>query len=239
MLKRYLKEIEGGGSAAGNKKYEIASLDLKDAISFASKVFKENKKDLYTELPDFDKIFNFAKSKFQKGNTKRKDMPVIDRKDVQLFQHRLKSGMIDIKAPFSKNTDGKNPFPTSLSSKQAKDFLTNGLKDGNKTDDVVKVKEIKVSLDKLVPIQKQIYFDKSIIKIAENGIKGNADFINNKKIFIISSDYKVIDGHHALLVSMLNPLIKEVNCLMIDLDIDKLLPMSITYTSVIGNKRNK
>lgn len=55
-----------------------------------------------------------------------------------------------------------NPFPEGLSGEQAENFLERGLTDGSQTDDVVSVKMDTTIAQELKPIQKQIYFDKSM-----------------------------------------------------------------------------
>ena len=239
LTKSKLKEIireeicklrEGGGEAAGSM--ELGSTNLSKSKSFAKKI------GILDELPGFENNYKLAQKVVSIGRTQRKDMPVINDNDVKEFQSRLKRGEIDIKTPFSKTTKIKDPFPQGLRGYEAKDFLERGLKDGSKVDDVVGVTIKKISVKKLKPIQKQIYYDKSIKATAQFGIKSTTDFLTKKSFFIISDDNYIIDGHHRFLSAMLvNPDMK-VHALSIDLSIKELLPMSLAYGDAIGNTRN-
>ena len=227
-FKYYL--TEAGGAIAG--KIEIDKTSLEDAIQWV----KEKEFDL-NQLPDFSKNYITAQKSARLGKTKRKDMPVISDDDVKKLQSRLKSGRIDVHKPFSKNTSIKDPYPEGLSGKQAKAFLSNGIKDGDKKDDIVKVVNEKKTVKTLIPIQKQIYFDKSMGNIIDNGVENSKNFLS-KSFFITSSDNYIIDGHHRFLSAMLvNPNMK-VNTLSINLPINILLPVSLSYGDAIGNKRN-
>ena len=237
-----INEVEGG-EAPG--KLEILKTDLNKAREFARKVFIENEKELSIEIPNFDKNYEVSKKAASGGSTLRKDMPVIDTKDIKMFQKRLSEGYIDVNAPF---TDDElklkdNPFPEGLTGKQAKQWLQDGLKQNDKykdnSDDKVNVVMKSTPVGELKPIQKQIYFDKSISATAEFGAKGTTDFLKNNSIFIASADNYIIDGHHRFLSgSLIDPKMK-VQVLTIDLPIKTLLPLSLAYGDAIGNKRNK
>lgn len=234
-FKQFIIE-SAGGQAAG--KMEIGSTNVKKAKKYAEDLFSANDRQLNDHIPNFESNYKIAQKNASKGWTVRKDMPVITDEDVREFQSRLKKGSIDIRMPHADETDPKNPFPEGLTGKQAEIFLKAGYKDGEKKDDVVKVSMKKVAVKQLNPIQKQIYFDKSIAGIAQFGAEASEKFMTTTN-FITSSDYYIIDGHHRYLASMLlNPNMK-VNCVVIDLPISKLLPLSLAYGDAIGNKRNK
>jgi len=224
---------EQGGQAAG--KLEVDKLSVEKAKEFAEK----GGFDLEKEIPDFDKNFEKAKSIIKIGRTKRKDMPVITDDDVKRFQKRLEDGTIDINKPLAKDPLVKNnPFPEGLSGLKAKKWLELGLKDGSKEDDKIDVRIVKVAVKDLKPIQKQVYYDKSMGAIKQFGTKASQDFVTQKSFFVISDDNYIIDGHHRFLSAlMINPNSK-VNALKIKLPIDKLLPMATAYGDAIGNKRN-
>lgn len=228
--------IAEAGQTAG--KMELIKTPVDKARSYAESIFKDPTLDL--EIPNFDKNYVFAQRQAGIGRTQRRDMPVIDENDVKVFQQRLERGYIDLSTPFSKNTSESNPFPDGLRGKQAKSYLSAGLEihDGDKNDDRVKVTNPSVQVGKLKPIQKQIYYDKSINPIAENGVKNSTTFFVNKTFFIISSDNFIIDGHHRYLGAMLIDPKMKVQTVMIDLPIQILLPMSLSYGDAIGNKRN-
>jgi len=229
-----LKDLlfEAGGESAGS--LELVSTSVAKAREFARK----KNFNLDKELPNFEANYKLAQKKASMGKTKRKDMPVIDDSDVKKFQRRLETGIIDINKPFSKQTNSKNPFPTGLSGLAAKEFIGNGLRDGSKKDDIIPVTITKVSIKALKPIQKQIYYDKSMGATIQFGVKGSKNFIQNKSFFVISGDNFIIDGHHRFLSALLIDPNMKVNALSIDLPIKKLLPLSLAYGDAIGNTRN-
>lgn len=232
-FKQYLKEA--GGQAAG--KLEIGGTNVKKARDYAEKLFLSHDRKLEDHIPNFDSNYKIAQKNAAKGSTVRKDMPVITDDDVREFQSRLKKGSIDIHPPHADHTDSKNPFPEGLTGKQAEVFLKGGFKDGEKKDDTVRVSRKKVTVKQLSPIQKQIYFDKSIAGIAQFGAEASEKFMTTTN-FIASSDLYIIDGHHRYLGSMLLDPNLKVNVVVIDLPISKLLPLSLAYGDAIGNKRN-
>ena len=226
------KFLNEQGQAPG--KLEIDSMSLEDAINF----IKERDFDI-NNFPDFESSFKKAQRLASKGWTKRRNMPVIDTDDVRNLQRALKSGRIDIKPPYHDSTNPDNPFPEGLSGFEADLFLKRGLKDGEEKDDTVDVNIEKKRIGDLKPIQKQIYYDKSMSNIVEFGIDATIDFLTNKSFFISSSDNFIIDGHHRWLSGMLiNPDLK-VNVLEIDLPLEKLLPLSRAYSDAIGKSRNQ
>ena len=235
----FAEYITEAGEAAG--KMELIKTKVEQAETFAHKMFNKFGNILEEEIPDFVENYKIAQKKAGKGSTLRKNMPVIDEKDVKDFKMRLEDGYIDINKEYSKGTDPKNPFPEGLSGKKAEEWLVAGLKsitaDGKNTDEI-KTKLAKVKVSDLKPIQKQIYFDKSITATAEFGAKGTTNFLTKKSTFIVSADNFIIDGHHRFLSGLLIDPNLEVNCLVIDLPISKFLPLSLAYGDARGNKRN-
>lgn len=236
-FEEYISEIERGGASAG--KLEVAKLSEEQAYRYAVMKYLKAGRDLDEEIPNFRENFQKAKYKAMIGKTKRKDMPVVSNQ-VSLLQNLLKRGAIDITDPFSPDTLEKNPFPQGLSGEQAKTFLSAGLKihDGLKRDDIVKFKKGKVEVQKLIPIQQQIYFDKVIDKQVTESKKATIHVMTQAATFIASSDFKIIDGHHRFVSSMLIDPKMKVKIMMIDLPIDKLLPLTLAFSDAIGNKRN-
>ena len=237
-FKTYISEA---GQAAG--KMELTTTSLEKAVAFGEKSFKDNNMELYTEIPNFDKNYTFAQGTAGKGHTKRKDMPVLDDKDIKMFQRRLEDGYLDHTAPYkADSTNKENPFPTGLSGKAAKDWLEAGLykHDKNMEDDRIDLQTTKVAVGKLLPIQKQIYVDKSIEQISTNGgaAKARSFLESTKTTFIISKDLRILDGHHRYLSAILIDPKIMVNVIKIDMEIDKLLPLTLSYSDAVGNKRN-
>ena len=231
-IKGLITEIlnEGGGEEPG--KMELVNTTLEQAKQYAQE------KGILDQIPDFEKHFKYAQTKAGTGRTQRKDMPVINDDDVKEFQTRLKNGNLDIKKPFSPTTDTANPFPEGLKGFQAQDFVERGLKDGSKTDDVISISILQKPVGSLLPIQKQIYMDKSMDATAKFGVEGTRKFLTTKTFFITSADNYIIDGHHRFLSGVLIDPSMKVNCLSIDLPIAKLLPLSTAYGDAIGNERN-
>jgi hypothetical protein len=222
---------EAGGQEAG--KLELVKSNINAVKDFADSI------GVLDQIPDFDKNFKFAQSLAKVGRTQRKDMPVITDDDVKELQKRLKGGYLDVNEPYSKYTDSGDPFPEGLSGKEAEFFLQHGLKDGHEKDDVVKVITKQIKVKDLKPIQQQIYVDKSLQPIADFGIEASINFYTNKTTYITSSDYYIIDGHHRFFgAALIDPDLK-VTCLVIDLPLSKLLPLTLAYGDAIGNQRNE
>jgi len=229
--------MEAGGAKAGTM--EVATTKVNLARQYGEKIMKDNGRELDKEIPFFDKNYNFAQKQAKQGFAKRKEMPVIDNKDIKLLQGRLKKGMIDIAAPFADNEVPNDPFPQGLDTTLGKKWLEGGLRDGVKDDDIVNVRITKLPVGKLLPIQRQIYFDKSIRNVAQHGAEGTKSFSASKSNFyVISKDNRIIDGHHRYLSAVLVDPKITVTCLEIDLPINELLPMTLAYTDAIGNMRN-
>lgn len=199
---------------------------------------KDYLKKIGLDIPDFERNFTQAKKLTALGRTQRKDMPVINDDDVKEFQTRLKNGNLDINKPFADTTNEEDPFPEGLKGFEAEDFLERGLKDGSKKDDVIGVTIKQVPVKNLKPIQKQIYFDKSVDATAKNGVESSKKWLQGKTFFITSADNFIIDGHHRWMSGLLIDPNMSVNTLSIDLPINKLLPLSTSYGDAIGNKRN-
>jgi hypothetical protein len=237
-MKTFTRFILEAGEQAG--KMELVSTSVDKAYEFAKKKFEEKGKSVDKEIPNFKKNYIFAQKQAGTGKTLRKDMPVIDEKDIKDIQRRLKKGFIDITKPFSDETNPSNPFPDGLSGRDAQQWLSNGIKfkDGKKSDDVVKASIGKETVGKLKPIQKQIYADKSIGITATVGVEKTKDFLQNKSTFVISKDNHIIDGHHRYLSGLLVDPKMKVKVLRIDLPVKKLLPLSLSYSDAVGNKRN-
>lgn len=232
-LKNYITEQATGGGGQTPGKLEIDSISLQQALDYI------NKHDFdISMISNFEENFIHAQRKSNIGWTKRKDMPVIETEDVRKLQQRLKKGNLDINEPFSNDTNPGNPFPEGLSGLEAENFLKNGLRDGSLKDDKIDVRITSKKVKNLKPIQKQIYFDKVIDSIMKFGVEASLDFIQHKSFFIVSEDDYIIDGHHRFLSAMLIDPNIAVNCLMIDLPLNKLLPLSLSYSAAIGRKRN-
>jgi len=226
--------MEGGGASAG--KLEVVTTSLEKAREFALAKFPT----LDEDIPDFNSNYVLAQKLAYKGHTKRKDMPVITSKDVKKFQKRLMKGKLDINAPYADDTKEDDPFPEGLSGAKAERFVELGLKiyDGSKQDDQISVKNESIKARDLTPIQEQIYFDKGLSTIIKNGLEDTRKILLSKTL-IVSSDNRIIDGHHRFLSAILLDPDMKLNTIKIDLPLSKLLPLAIAYGDAIGNSRNK
>ena len=229
--------IEAGGETGW--KMELVKTSLEDARDFAVPLFEKFGRDLYKEIPNFDENYLFAQKKAKLGKLDRKDMPVVPdtKEDIKELQKHLKNGLIDINKPYSKPIKGNDPFPQGLSGKEAEEWLHNGLRDGAKKDDTIKVTKEKIPAQNLKILQSQIYFDKSITSIAQFGAKGTKDFLKST-FFVISRDNFVLDGNHRFLSTMLLEPTFKVTGIKIDLNQKELHPLLLSYSDSQGNERN-
>lgn len=187
---------------------EAADLPYTSALEYATKKFQENGKDLNKLLPNFEKNYRIAQQKLSMGQTKlRKDMPVIRQADMHELQRILVGG--GIKTHQSEHR-------------------------GNKA---IHFSMQWIEVGKLIPIQKQVYFDKVIDAQATETRRQTMNFLQNV-IFIVSSDNRIIDGHHRWLSAILiNPAIK-IKALVVDLPIIELLPLTLAFSDMRKNVRN-
>jgi hypothetical protein len=216
-----------------SKDLELANLDARDALEYVKSQNIPTKPGMV--FTDFLKNFTIAKMKCNIGVRERYDMPVIDTKDVYQLQYKLLNGHLDINDPYSISTDPKNPFPQGLKGKDAKLFLTAGLRDNSVSDDIIKCKMAQIPAIKLKPIQRQIHFDKSIYMIKN---ATNIDSFIKNNILVCTSDNFILDGHHRFLTALLiNPKI-QLKVLKVDLSADVLVPLSLSYSDSLGHNRN-
>lgn len=220
----YLKEA---GEAAGSM--ELRNTPIEKVIEYIEKSG--------LKIPKLQENLEIAYDLFNLGKTKRKDMPVIDDKDVRDFQKHLQNGFIDLTDPFSDRTDPSDPFPAGLTDKDATNFMSNGLRDKNKPDDRINVRMIEVECKNIIPLQRQVYVDKSVKSIVKSGIDSTLKFLKSTTL-VISQDNRLIDGHHRLLSALILDPNMKVKCMQIDLDIETLLPLAVAYGDAKGNDRN-
>ena len=231
ILLQELQSISRAGIQAGQ--LEMTKLTYPQAVDY---LVDQNFN--LSLLPNLAKNFKTVQAIVKKGWTHRKDMPVINSFQVKEFQQRLKAGMLDIHKPFTPDTNMSDPFPQGLSGTAAQAFMDKGLRDGELQDDIINVNLKKTKISSLKPIQQQIYFDQSMDVIMAQGIEGRKKHLQTKSIFITSQDNFIIDGHHRFLTGMLIDPKMTVQTLVIDLPIKKLLPLAVSYSDAVGNRRN-
>jgi len=247
MAERALMGIaEAGGQESGTM--EIDNLHVDDAIAF----FEQNGVDILAEIPKFRENFHKAQKMARKGWTVRKDMPVISKKNMNLFFKVTNDGWIDWKPPFyvntedpEKSTDPDNVFPQDLMharKERRRRWLVRGkgALDGNPSDDVINVVQKKIPAKDLKPIQKQIYFSKSGGGTVNFGIQGTKNFLMSPaNLFVASKENYIIDGHHRWLSTMMIDPSMAVNAAVVDMDLDTLLDFTLAFGDAVDNERNK
>ena len=86
-MKRLIEDVRYFMEAGGvDGKLEIAKTKVGIAKEYAEKLFKSNGRTLEEEVPNFDANYNIAQKLAKGGYAMRKDMPVIDNRDIRLLQ---------------------------------------------------------------------------------------------------------------------------------------------------------
>lgn len=236
-LKEYIKDhIQTILTEEGGFKLNVASVNLAKARNYAENVFNNADKSLDEVIPNFDKNYmNLQKACNSALDIPRIDMPVIEPKDMKKFTKQLALGRIDIFRPYKIDNFIKR-FPKNLDKKQGKGWVTLGMQDGNKKDDVIKGKWTAIPAIKLKPTQSQIWLEKLVDNIIEYGVPQTGSPITKASV-IASQEGYILDGHHRYGQAMLaNPPLK-LSALYIPLDIKTLLAMGRSYGNAIGNRQ--
>ena len=109
-------------------------------------------------------------------------------------------------------------------------FFTAGKRDGNANDDVVVTKEVGIPAKSLKPSQDAVYLGKAL-GLAIAGVEGgNLDAV-------ISSDNRILDGHHRWAATMFNNPNAKVIGAKADLKIGDLVPVLRQAGDAMGNER--
>ncbi len=213
-----LKELllESGGETAGTK--EVSQTSTKKARKYFEKSLSKLNLVLNDEIPQFDDNYKKLRKLVKNhGEEHRRDMPVVSWKQVKEFQKSLTNGDLDIENPFNEN------------------LLMEIQLQGN--EDKVKAQFKSLKARDLKPVQSQIYLSKVIKNFKKFGIPDNNHFITTKYL-IIDKNNRIIDGHHRWTTVMItNPDIK-IDLLKVDLDMEKLLPLTKAFGISRGNKQN-
>jgi hypothetical protein len=110
------------------------------------------------------------------------------------------------------------------------DFFIAGKKDGNLADDVIVTKEVGIPAKSLKPSQDAVYLGKAL-GLAIAGVEGgNLDAV-------ISSDNRILDGHHRWAATMFNNPNAKVFGAKADLKIGDLIPVLRQAGDALGNER--
>lgn len=214
----------------------VASVPLVKARLYAEQVFRKAGKYLDKELPDFDERYLNLQNRTKKAlDVPRINMPVIEPTDMKKFNRRLKSGRLDIFAPYAK---GKLSTPTGLDTDkdEASKWIRLGVDDGSKSDDMVKAKWTSVPAKDLLPTQSQIWLEKLVGNIAKWGAPKTGSPVLSTTV-IVSREGYILDGHHRFGQVMLsNPNLK-IKALYIPLPIKLLLKIGRSYGNAVGNRQ--
>jgi hypothetical protein len=228
--------LEAGGEKPG--KLEVASTSAATALEHLKSETDTTGEDWQEFLEVFEDNYDTLKSLVKKGKTKRRDMPVIGSKQVDALQHRLKNGILDVIDHKSHNFHKDNAFPEGLTGEQADEWLIAGLNDGHPTDDKINVTSEHRKVGSLTPIQEQIYAEIPIDMVVTRGVAGAYRFISDTTRVIISKDGFLLDGHHRWAAGVLLDPKLTVECIVIDIDKEKLIKILLSYSDALGNKRN-
>ena len=222
----------------GKYSLNVATVPLKEARAYAEKVFEENGKSLDEVLPDFDANYLEIQKRTKKApDIPRIEMHVIEPTDMDRFENDLLKGRLDIFRPHAGGL-GKPQFPIDLIAKpkEAKNFLTLGVKDGDKNDDRIKAKILPTKCSDLLPTQSQIWLEKLVGNIAKFGKPKNGSTVTESTI-IVSREGYILDGHHRFGQVMLTDPSIKMRALRVPLDIDFLVKLGRSYGNAIGNKQ--
>jgi len=219
-------------------KLNVAKVPLDKARAYAKAEFERVGKELEKEIPDFDDNYRALQKAMKSAvDIPRIDMPVIEPTDMDRFENDIIKGRIDI---FKPSVQGRISFPTDLKagSKEAQDFLTLGIQDGNPKDDRLKAKIKRMPASKLLPTQSQIWLEKIIGNIVKFGLPTKGSSISESTM-ITSREGHILDGHHRFGQAMIGNPSLGMRVLHVPLDIDTLLKMGRSYGNAIGNKQKQ
>lgn len=140
-----------------------------------------------------------------------------------------------IEAVIKKSIMGENidlsQFPNPLPPNQkGEDFLSKGMRDGSKTDDVVQAGNKSISAQEAKPSQSAIYLGKAL-GMAVGGVKGGN--INA----LISADNYILDGHHRWAATMFADPNAAISGTGIGMPMAQLIPVLRAAGDAYGNAR--
>lgn len=228
--------LEAGGEKPG--KLEVMSTSSAVALEHLKSETDTTGEDWQEFLGVFEKNYKILQKLVKYGKTQRRDMPVIGSKQVNELQHRLKEGHLDIINHKKRKFHKDKAFPEGLTGEQADKWLVAGLYDGDLKDDIIKVTSEHRRVDSLIPIQEQIYAEIPIDMVVQRGVDGANRFISDTTRVITSKDGFLLDGHHRWAAGvLLNPKL-TVECIVIDIDKEKLIKILLAYSDALGNQRN-
>lgn len=111
-----------------------------------------------------------------------------------------------------------------------KQFFRQGYKDGSNVDDTVETKPVKIPASQLKPSQDAVYLGKAL-GMAIGGVEGGS------LDAIISSDNRILDGHHRWAATIFNNPKARVGGVQAQLKIGDLIPVLRQAGDALGNNR--
>jgi hypothetical protein len=109
-------------------------------------------------------------------------------------------------------------------------FFIKGKLDGNANDDIVDSRKISIPAKSLKPSQKEVFLGKSL----DMSIRG---YYGGDLGSMISSDGRIIDGHHRWAATLFSDPNMKLICTQVDLIIGDLIPVLRHAGDVLGNTR--
>ena len=179
-----------------------------------------------------------AANRKDKGRKARNEALI--RKVAQLVMEKMNSLQEQEPSLDQVHPQGLNKMPKQVRA----DYLTKGLKDGDKADDsAVTMKPAVITVGQALPTQSQVYVDKSLWNVLNFGgtAPGKKAFAKKNDIIAIESGGKayILDGHHRWSSAFLSggPSAKlDVN-LIKGLDIAPAIAALRAYGNARGNKQ--
>jgi hypothetical protein len=250
-----LKQI--GGEKALAKNYQLLQQQFKGSSKNPARI----KMPVVDPDKDLDDLENRIKkgaldlkppyAKLDKKGHKAKEAGAANRKDKTtthneaLVQRIAKLVVERMKSLQEQDLDDVHPQGLNKMPKQVRaDYLTKGLKDGDRADDsAVTMTPAVITVGEALPTQSQVYVDKSLWNVLNFGgtAPGKKAFAKKNDIIAIESGGKayILDGHHRWSSAFLSggPSAKlDVN-LIKGLDIAPAIAALRSYGNARGNKQ--
>ena len=229
------------GSSKNPARIKMPVVDPKKDLDDLENRLKKGALDLKPPYADLD-MQGYSKEKDAPANRKDKARRLrneaLIKKVAQLVIERMSN--LQEKDIEDVHPQGLNKMPKQVRA----DYLTKGLKDGDKTDDSsVTMTPAVITVGEALPTQSQVYVDKSLWNVLNFGgtAPGAKAFAKKNDIIAIESGGKayILDGHHRWSSAFLSggPSAKlDVN-LIKGLDIAPAIAALRSYGNARGNKQ--
>jgi hypothetical protein len=240
---RFLDKIRANMNGIGEsieeragQAYNVFTTPLDKARMYSADEFNRAGMSLEETIPNFDP--NYMEMQSKKRYVKdipRVLMPVIEPRDIKVFEASLQQGHIDIFKPEAM-THLQSKFPDHFVSRdEAAEWLTLGVKDGDPNDDVLRASITRVEASRLKPLQSEIWLTNIIPNIIKFGVAQQGSPVTEATL-IVSEDNYIIDGHHRTAQAWLGDPSLKMKALLVPLPIDDLLEVARSYGAALGNQ---